>query len=149
MIWRWSWDVDALITIVIFWIVGLVLLFIVPRNRKPSSATAWLLLMYVIPLLGLIIFFLIGSPKLSKRRRALQRTMNDTIVKAARSLTRCWNRRFHRAANHLSSSIPISVVSLLSVGMQSNSFPTSLLLWSVSPRRSTARNVLSTSSISH
>src|SRR5260221_1807717 len=82
MIWRWSWEVDALITIVIFWIVGLMLLFIVPRNRKPSSATAWLLLMYVIPLLGLIIFFLIGSPKLSKRRRAMQHTMNDTIAKA-------------------------------------------------------------------
>src|SRR5260370_5499086 len=82
MIWRWSWDVDVLITIVIFWIVGIVLLFIVPRNRKPSSATAWLLLMYVIPLLGLIIFFLISSPKLSKRRRAMQSTMNDTIVKA-------------------------------------------------------------------
>src|SRR5260370_21618217 len=82
MIWRWSWDVDVLITIVIFWIVGIVLLFIVPRNRKPSSATAWLLLMYVIPLLGLIIFFLISSPKLSKRRRAMQSTMNDTIVKS-------------------------------------------------------------------
>lgn len=81
MIWRWSWDVNALITIVIFWIVGIVLLFMVPHNRKPSSATAWLLLMYVIPLLGLIIFFLIGSPKLSKRRRAIQSTMNDRITK--------------------------------------------------------------------
>src|SRR5438876_3727130 len=82
MIWRWSWDVDVLISIVIFWIVGMVLLFMVPRNRKPSSATAWLLLMFVIPLVGLIIFLLIGSPKLSKRRRAMQHTMNDTIVKA-------------------------------------------------------------------
>src|SRR6266550_8811071 len=82
MIWRLSWDVNALITIVIFWIVGMVLLFMIPRNRKPSSATAWLLLMYVIPLLGFIIFFLIGSPKLSKRRRAMQHTMNDTITKA-------------------------------------------------------------------
>src|SRR5947208_15290633 len=82
MIWRWSWDVNALITIVIFWIVGIVLLFMVPRNRKPSSATAWLLLMYVIPLLGIIFFFLIGSPKLPKRRRAMQSTMNDTITKA-------------------------------------------------------------------
>ena len=82
MIWRWSWDVNALITIVIFWIVGMALLFMVPRNRKPSSATAWLLLMYVIPLFGLIIFFLIGSPKLSKRRRAMQHTMNDTITEA-------------------------------------------------------------------
>jgi len=82
MIWRLSWDIDVLITIVIFWIVAMVLLFMIPRNRKPSSATAWLLLMFVIPLVGLIIFFLIGSPKLSKRRRAMQHTMNDTITKA-------------------------------------------------------------------
>src|SRR2546423_1839839 len=82
MIWRLSWDIDALITIVIFWIVGMVLLFMVPRNRKPSSATAWFLLLFVIPLGGLIIFLLIGSPKLSKRRRPMQHTRNDPIVKA-------------------------------------------------------------------
>jgi cardiolipin synthase A/B len=82
MIWRLSWDIDILISLVIFWIVGIVLLFMVPRNRKPSSATAWLLLIYVVPLLGLIIFFLIGSPKLSKRRRAMQRRMTDTIARA-------------------------------------------------------------------
>jgi cardiolipin synthase len=82
MAWRLSWQADVLITILIFWIVCLVLLFIIPRNRKPSSATAWLLLMYIVPVVGIIIFFLIGSPKLSKRRRAMQSTMNDTISKA-------------------------------------------------------------------
>ena len=82
MIWRLSWDIDALITIVIFWIVGMVLLFMVPRNRKPSSATAWLLLMYIVPVVGIIVFLLIGSPKLTKRRRAMQSTMNETISKA-------------------------------------------------------------------
>src|SRR5450759_3975127 len=82
MFWRLSWDADVLITIVIFWITCLILLFIIPRNRKPSSATAWLLLMYVLPVLGIIMFFLIGSPKLSKRRRAMQSTMTDTITKA-------------------------------------------------------------------
>ncbi len=82
MFWRLSWEADVLITIILFWIVCLILLFIIPRNRKPSSATAWLLLMYVVPVLGIILFFLIGSPKLSKRRRAMQSTMNDTITKA-------------------------------------------------------------------
>jgi cardiolipin synthase A/B len=82
MAWRLSWQADVLITILIFWIFCLVLLFIIPRNRKPSSATAWLLLMYIIPIVGIIIFLLIGSPKLSKRRRAMQSTMNETISKA-------------------------------------------------------------------
>jgi cardiolipin synthase len=82
MVWRLSWEADVLITIVIFWIVCLILLFIIPRNRKPSSSTAWLLLMCIVPVLGIIIFFLIGNPKLSKRRRAMQSTMNETITKA-------------------------------------------------------------------
>jgi len=38
--------------------------------------------MYIVPVLGIIIFFLIGSPKLSKRRCAMQSTMNETITKA-------------------------------------------------------------------
>lgn len=82
MAWRLSWEADVLITLLIFWIVCLVLLFIIPRNRKPTSATAWLLLMYIIPVVGIIIFLLIGSPKLSKRRRAMQSTMNETISRA-------------------------------------------------------------------
>jgi cardiolipin synthase A/B len=81
MVWRLSLSADALITLLIFWIVCLILLFIIPRNRKPSSATAWLLFMYIIPVVGIIMYLLIGSPKLSKRRRAMQGTMNDTITK--------------------------------------------------------------------
>jgi cardiolipin synthase len=61
------------------WFIPLVMLFIVPVNRKPSSATAWLLLIFVLPWVGLIIFLLIGSPKLSMRRRSLQRDVNRTI----------------------------------------------------------------------
>jgi cardiolipin synthase A/B len=80
MAWRLRWEADVLITLVIFWIVCLILLFIIPRNRKPLSSTAWLLLMYIVPVLGIIIFLLIGSPKLSKRR-AMQSTMNETITK--------------------------------------------------------------------
>jgi cardiolipin synthase len=67
---------------IIGWIIPLVMLFIVPVNRKPSSATAWLLLLFILPYLGLIIFLLIGNPKLPRKRRAMQRTMNDFVQKA-------------------------------------------------------------------
>lgn len=56
------------------------MLFIVPSNRRPSSATAWLLLIFATPWLGLLIFLLIGSPKLSTRRRTLQREVNGYIA---------------------------------------------------------------------
>lgn len=75
----WSF-IFALIAIV-GWIISVAMLFIVPVNRKPSSATAWLLLIFALPYVGLVIFLLIGSPKLSRRRREQQRTVNDTIHK--------------------------------------------------------------------
>jgi cardiolipin synthase len=58
------------------------MLFIIPKNRKPSSATAWLMLIFFLPYIGLIIFLLIGSPKLSGLRREQQRTMDGLISKA-------------------------------------------------------------------
>ena len=56
----------------------------VPINRKPSSATAWLLLITAAPFIGLILFLLVGSPKLPARRRKLQRQMTTRIAGTAR-----------------------------------------------------------------
>src|SRR6476661_4358872 len=63
--------------------ICIVALFVVPTNRKPSSATAWLMLIFGLPLFGAIIFFLLGSPKLSQRRRTQQCTMDDILRKTA------------------------------------------------------------------
>src|SRR5438876_2606883 len=79
MFWNWA-TITALVGL-IGWILPFVMLFIVPVNRKPSSATAWLLLIFLLPYLGLVIFLLLGSPKLSKRRRAEQLTMSELISK--------------------------------------------------------------------
>lgn len=62
--------------------VRLAAIYVVPRNRKPSSATAWLMLIMLLPTVGLLVFLLIGSPKLSKRRRSKQRVMDHIISKA-------------------------------------------------------------------
>jgi cardiolipin synthase A/B len=82
MIWNWTWGTDLTIIAIVGWIIPLVMLFIIPVNRKPSSATAWLMLVFFLPYIGLIIFLLIGSPKLPRRRRAMQRAMDELISKA-------------------------------------------------------------------
>jgi cardiolipin synthase A/B len=64
------------------WLIAIAMLFIVPVNRKPSSATAWLLLIFLLPYFGLILFLLLGSPKLPKSRRAEQHDMSELINKA-------------------------------------------------------------------
>lgn len=74
----WTWIVLA--STIAGWIIPFVMLFVVPTGRKPSSATAWLLFMFAVPWLGLLLFLLIGFPRLSPRRRALQRESDDSIV---------------------------------------------------------------------
>jgi cardiolipin synthase len=63
-----------------------VALVIAPRGRAPSSALAWVLLMALIPLLGIALFFLIGSPKLPQQRRDKQRNIDALIEEAARDV---------------------------------------------------------------
>ncbi|MGB9633356.1 MAG: cardiolipin synthase [Chloroflexaceae bacterium] len=74
----WTWI--ALALTILTWIIPFVMLFIVPANRKPSSATAWMLLIFAFPWLGLILFLLLGSPKLSSRRLAMQKEINGYIT---------------------------------------------------------------------
>jgi cardiolipin synthase len=70
-----------------YWVLIVAALFIVPVNRKPSSATAWLMLIALFPPLGLLVFFLIGSPKLPRVRRRKQRKMDDLVAEAAATLS--------------------------------------------------------------
>ena len=67
--------------------VRLVAVLVVPVNRRPSSAMAWLLAIFLIPYLGIIAFLLIGNPKLPKRRRAQQREINGMLAILTRDTT--------------------------------------------------------------
>lgn len=58
-------------------------IIIVPRNRKPESALGWLLAIYFIPVLGILLFLLIGSPKLPRVRRRRQEEINAYIADQA------------------------------------------------------------------
>jgi cardiolipin synthase len=63
-----------------------VALAVAPRNRRPSSALAWILLIVVLPFVGLALFAIIGSSKLPRVRRDRQRTMNERIEERARAV---------------------------------------------------------------
>ncbi len=55
-------------------------LIIIPRDRKPTAAMAWLLAIFLIPFVGILLFLLIGSPKLPKARRERQLEINRMIA---------------------------------------------------------------------
>ena len=76
-------------TQILFWLSWIVIigaLIVVPRNRRPGSATAWLMLIMLVPLFGALLFFLIGSPKLSSRRREQQRGHNQAYYRKVRAV---------------------------------------------------------------
>jgi len=59
---------------------------VVPRNRRPTSAMAWLLAIFFIPVLGILLFLLIGNPKLPRVRRRKQEQINHYIADTAKNL---------------------------------------------------------------
>lgn len=61
-------------------------IIVIPRNRRPTAATAWLLAIYFIPFVGLLLFFLIGNPRLPRVRRRKQRLINEYIHDATENL---------------------------------------------------------------
>jgi cardiolipin synthase A/B len=63
--------------------IKIVALGTVPSNRRPSSSIAWLLLIVVTPILGLVLFLLIGSPFVRGRRAKIQAEANQVITERA------------------------------------------------------------------
>ena len=61
-----------------------VALTVAPRGRRPSAALAWILLIVLLPLIGIVLFAIIGSPKLPRSRQQKQQHMDDLIEEATR-----------------------------------------------------------------
>lgn len=77
----WVWAVFVFDTV-----IRIAAIIIVPRNRRPTAAMAWLLAIYFIPFVGVILFLIIGTPTLPRKRRRKQRAINESIQKATENL---------------------------------------------------------------
>jgi cardiolipin synthase len=75
----------GIIALIIDWIIRIAFILYVPRGRKPTAAMAWLLAILIIPIFGALLFLIIGSPKLSRRRRRLQQSINALMESATHS----------------------------------------------------------------
>ena len=75
-----EWIIWILISLEIS--VRLAVLGIIPDNRRPNTAMAWLLAIFFIPVLALPLFLLIGSNKLSRRRQRRQERINQALLEA-------------------------------------------------------------------
>ncbi len=74
------------------WILRIIALFVVPRNRKPTAGMAWLLVIFFIPAIGWPAFLLFGTSKLPRRRRAMQQTLDHQVALAIKFAQKNWKK---------------------------------------------------------
>ncbi len=60
--------------------IKVVALGVVPKNRRPTSGMAWLLLIFIIPFVGLLLFLVLGRTKIGRRRDDKQAEVNALIA---------------------------------------------------------------------
>jgi cardiolipin synthase len=63
-------------------VICVLALGVLPGNRKPSTAMAWLILILLLPYLGVVMFLLFGSTSVGRKRRAWQAEVNERIFEA-------------------------------------------------------------------
>lgn len=82
---QWPWWVLG-IAIVIDIAIRVTAIIVIPRNRRPTAAMAWLLAVFFIPYIGVILFLVIGNPRLPRARRRKQDQINAYIAETADQL---------------------------------------------------------------
>ncbi|WP_210604864.1 cardiolipin synthase [Brevibacterium oceani] len=72
--------------IVLEYIAKIVAIGVVPENRRPSSSSAWLLLILFVPIVGIPLFLMLGSPYINQRRARIQAQANELMHEGADDL---------------------------------------------------------------
>ncbi|MFY9713416.1 MAG: cardiolipin synthase [Microbacterium sp.] len=81
----WPWWVIAFLLILDI-AIRVTAIIVIPRNRRPTSAMAWLLAIFFIPYVGVFLFLLIGNPRLPRARRRKQDQINEYIKETSENL---------------------------------------------------------------
>src|SRR3954453_6678631 len=77
------------------WLIRLAMLLIVPQRRDPRVATAWLMLIFMFPVGGLLLYLVFGTRRQAKVRLERQEGLRETI-----------NQRRDRLDNHTAVATP-------------------------------------------
>lgn len=78
----------AIVLLVGDFTVRVLSLVLIPKNRRPQTALAWLLAIYLIPYFGIALFLLVGTFRLPKKRRDKQAEINRLIVETTEGFDR-------------------------------------------------------------
>ena len=81
-----SWFSDSGLLYAVEWLIRLSALLVVPFRRSPAAARSWLLLIFFLPLPGILLFLLIGSPRFPAWRVERFQHMRGFLCEVADSL---------------------------------------------------------------
>ena len=77
--WRALLSVPTIL-LVLDWVIRIFAVIYIPRNRRPQTATAWLLAIFFLPaIIGLALFILFGSRRVPRKRRERQAEVDAYI----------------------------------------------------------------------
>ncbi len=76
----------ATVVLLLDYVIKVIALGIVPRNRRPSSGMAWLLLIVIVPYLGFVVFLILGRTRLERRRHEQQAEVNAIIASRTQAM---------------------------------------------------------------
>jgi cardiolipin synthase len=79
-------SIYAVVVLVVDIVIRVLAVIFVPQNRKPQTAAAWLLAIFLIPYVGILLFLLIGNTRLPKSRRDKQREINEYILETTEGI---------------------------------------------------------------
>ena len=65
-------------------VIRVVVVGIIPGGRRPNTAMAWLLAIFLVPLIALPLFGVFGTNRLSRKRQDLQRRIHAELAEALR-----------------------------------------------------------------
>lgn len=82
------WTLAVLAAFLVDFIIRIIAVIVVPRNRRPAAGVAWLMAIFFIPYVGVAVFLLIGSYKLPKKRREKQQAINQFILETTEGMER-------------------------------------------------------------
>lgn len=66
--------------VVVEYVIKIIAIGAVPENRRPSSSTAWLLLILFVPVIGVPLYLILGSPYINGRRARIQAEVNQLLT---------------------------------------------------------------------
>ena len=78
--------VAGVLLVITDYVIKFLAIGVLPSNRKPSSAMAWLILILIVPLAGFVIFLFLGRTNLGRGRLRRQREADEAIRTATEQL---------------------------------------------------------------